>query len=153
MDFLRLTLLVLHGIVAVLLIGAVTHQAVALWLPARRPVRGWWHALGAVHPERYVRAVVVLYLATVTLGMVLYPSFRVDVRAAYLDAHRPWATGIFELKEHAVAVGLALLPAYALVWRGDGADARARRAFTTLLTLVAWWSFVVGHVVNDVRGL
>jgi hypothetical protein len=152
MDFLRLTLLVIHGIVAMLLIGAITHQAVALWMPASRPARGWWHALSAVHPERYVRAVIVLYVATAVLGIILYPGFRVDVRAAYLDAQRPWATGIFEVKEHAVAIGLALLPAYAAVWKAAGGRL-ARRAFTTLLTLAVWWSFVAGHIVNDARGM
>jgi len=92
MDILRIALLVLHGIVAVLLLGAVTHQAIALWLPSHRPSRGWWQALGAVHPERYVRAVIVLYVTTMLLGVLLYPSFRMDVRAAFLDAQRPWAT-------------------------------------------------------------
>jgi hypothetical protein len=152
MNFLHIGLLVLHGIAAVLLIGAITHQAVALWLPAQRPARGWWRALGAVHPERYVRAVIVLYLVTMALGMLLYPAFRIDVRAAFLDAHQPWATGLFEVKEHAAAVGLALLPAYAAAWMTP-ASATSRRAFTTLLTAIAWWSFLVGHVVNDVRGL
>jgi len=152
MDFLRIALLVCHGIVAVLLIGAVTHQAIALWLPAKRPSHGWWQALGAVHPERYVRAVVVLYVTTVLLGMLLYPSFSIDVRAAFLDAHRPWATGLFEVKEHAAAVGLALLPAYAAVWTPNASSA-SRRAFTTLLTVITWWNFLVGHVVNNVHGL
>lgn len=145
-------LLLLHGISAMLLVGAVTHQALALWLPARGQGAGWWQALRAVHPERYARAVVFLFCLTVLLGAVIYLRFRVFVRAEYLDAHAPWATGLFEVKEHAAAIGLAVLPAYWLVWR-DPTGTAARRGLTTLLTVVAWWNFLVGHIVNNVRGL
>lgn len=137
---------------ATLLLGAITHQALALWLPARSQPPGWWRALRAVHPERYVTAVVFLFTVTVLLGAIEYLPFRVFVRADFLDAHVPKATGLFEVKEHAAALGLALLPAYWAVWREPG-DAAARRALTTFLTTVAWWNFLVGHIVNNARGL
>ena len=145
-------LLLLHGLSAMLLLGAITHQVLALWLPAWGRPSGWWHALRAVHPERYVRAVVVLFCLTLLLGAINYLPFRVLVRAQYLDAHVPWATGLFELKEHAAAIGLAMLPAYWVVWRGPTGTA-AQRAFTTFLAVVAWWNFLVGHIVNNIRGL
>jgi hypothetical protein len=105
-----------------------------------------------VHPERYVQAVIALYCVTALLGAVGYIPFRVFVRAPYLDAHAPWATGLFEAKEHAVAIGLAVLPAYRAAWREPGGLA-PRRAFTAFLAAVAWWGVLVGHVVNNVRGL
>jgi hypothetical protein len=108
--------------------------------------------LRAVHPPRYTEAVVALFLFTFGLGAILYVPFRSIVRAQYLDAHRPWATGLFEIKEHAAAIALALLPAYWALWR-EGSDVTSRRAVTTILAVLAWWNFVVGHVVNDVRGL
>jgi len=145
-------LLLLHGLSAMLLLGAVTHQVLALWLPAWGRPHGWWQSLRAVHPERYVRAVVVLFCLTVLLGAINYAPFRVFARAQYLDAHLPWATGIFDVKEHAAAIGIAVLPAYWAVWR-EPTSAAARRAFTTFLAAVAWWSFLVGHVVNNSRGL
>ena len=145
-------LLLLHGLSAMLLLGAVTHQAVAVWLPASGPQSGWWHALRAVHPERYARAVVVLFAATALLGAINYIPFRLVARAQYLDAQVPWATGLFEVKEHATAIGLALLPGYWAVWR-EPKETAARRALTTLLTAVAWWSLLVGHIVNNLRGL
>lgn len=151
-PFVNVLLLLLHGLSAMLLLGAVTHQAFALWLPAGGQRPGWWRALRAVHPERYVRAVVLLFCLTVLLGAINYLRFRVFVRAEFLDAHVPWATGLFEIKEHAAAIGLAVLPAYWWVWREPEA-AGARRALTTLLTVNAWWGFLIGHVVNNVRGL
>lgn len=151
-HFVNVLLLLLHELSAMLLLGAVTHQAVALWRPVGGQPSGWWHALRAVHPERYVRAVVVLFFFTVLLGAINYLPFRMLVRAPYLDAHVPWATGLFEVKEHAAAIGLAVLPAYWAVWR-EPTDTAARRAFTTFLAVVAWWNFLVGHVVNNIRGL
>lgn len=144
--------LLLHGLSAMLLLGAVTHQTLALWLPMRGQRPGWWQALRAVHPERYVRSVVVLFCLTVLLGAINYIPFRVFARTQYLDAYVPWATGLFEVKEHAAAIGLAVLPAYWAVWR-EPTGTSARRAFTTFLAAVAWWNFLVGHIVNNIRGL
>jgi len=148
----RVLLLLVHGLSAVLLLGAITHQALAVWWPGPRGSAAWWRSLRAVHPERYARAVVVLFVSTTVLGASLYPPFRILVRAAYLDAHAPWATWLFEMKEHGAAVGLAVLPSYWVAWRDPGAPT-SQRSFTTFLTVIAWWNFVVGHVVNNVRGL
>ena len=148
----NLVLLLIHGISAALLWGAVTHQAVALWWPAPRGGPGFWRSLRGVHAERYARAVAVLFVVTLGLGAILYAPFRVLVRAAYLDAHVPWATGLFEIKEHAAAIGLAVLPAYLAAWK-EPQTLRTRRALTTMLTLIVWFNYLVGHVVNDVKGL
>ncbi len=145
-------LLLLHGLSAVLLLGAVTHQVLALWWSARGQRSEWWHSLRAVHPERYVQAVVVLFCVTSLLGAVNYIHFRAITRAQYLDVYAPWATGIFEVKEHVAAIGLALLPAYWAVWHAR-AGLAARRALTTFLAAAVWWNFLVGHIVNNVRGL
>lgn len=144
--------LVLHGVSAMLLLGAITHQALALWWPQHRGGSGWWHSLRTVHPERYVPAVLVLFCITAAFGAIGYMPFRAIARVQYLDLHAPWATGLFQLKEHASAIGLALLPAYWAAWR-ESEDRGARRAFTTFLTIVTWWNFIVGHIVNNVRGL
>ena len=149
----KLLLLLLHGFVAVLLLGAVSHQALALWWPSRQPRPGWWHALRAVHGDRYVSAVVTLFLAQAILGVLLYAPFVARVRFEFLDARAPWATGLFEVKEHAVAIGLALLPAYWGSWREPARSVAPQRAITTALATLAWWSFFIGHIVNNVRGL
>ena len=47
----------------------------------------------------------IAYLLTFLMGWLIYPVFRVDVRAAFLDKLNPWATGLFEIKEHLAAVG------------------------------------------------
>ena len=151
-GFGNVLLLVVHGLCGMLLLGAITHQALAVWWPEPGIKAGWWHALRAVHPERYVQAVAVLFCVSFILGAVVYAPFRIVARAAYLDAHAPWATGLFEVKEHAAAIGLALLPAYWGAWREPGA-VTGRRALTTFLAAITWWNYLVGHVVNNARGL
>jgi len=51
-------------------------------------------------------------------------------------------------------LGLALLPVYWLFWRPPLAEqyARARAVITAMLAFVVWWGFLVGHVINNVRG-
>ena len=85
------------------------------------------------------------------MGAILYLPFRVINRAQFLDANVPWATGLFEVKEHATAIGLAVLPAYWAVWREPSAGS-ARKALTTFLAVATWWNLLVGHV-DGVVGL
>ncbi|MGH7783514.1 MAG: hypothetical protein ACREO5_06715 [Candidatus Binatia bacterium] len=61
-------LLIIHGLVAVALLGAVTHQAIGVLLPARRAADSFVGRMRAVSTPAYVTAVVVLYLATAVLG-------------------------------------------------------------------------------------
>jgi hypothetical protein len=62
--------------------------------------------------------------------------------------------GTFELKEHFAVVGLAILPAYWHFWRLPLADEhrRTRMGLTAVLAFIVWWNFLVGHVINNVRG-
>ena len=147
-------LLIIHGLVAVALLGATTHQTLATWIPARRRPGSFFARFRAVPSAAFANAIVLLYVASALLGAVLYLYFRVDVRPQ-LERGGHWpALGFFDIKEHFVAIGLALLPAYWVCWQQPrGSElARTRVALTTLLTGIAWWSFLVGHVVNNVRG-
>lgn len=94
------------------LLGAITALASAIHLGLRlRRARG-----GQPGHYRTVRlhATVLLsaYAATLALGMLIYPTFRVRVRHEFLDTQVPIATALFEIKEHAAA--LALLPVIVL---------------------------------------
>ena len=53
-----------------------------------------------------------------------------------------------------VAIGLALLPAYWMCWRRPRAreSTRPRAALTSILAFIVWWSFLIGHVLNNMRG-
>ena len=102
----------------------------------------------------FANAVVVLYLASALLGGIVYLSFRVDIRPGLEQAGHWQTLGLFDIKEHFVSVGLALLPAYWVCWRRPRADesARIRAALTAVLAVIVWWSFLIGHVLNNLRG-
>jgi hypothetical protein len=147
-------LLILHALLAVTLLGAITHQALSVWLPARTQAESFVARMRAVTPASYANAIVVLYLATATLGAVIYPSYRINVRIVLEQLQLYAANGAFELKEHFVAVGLGMLPAYWYFWRRPLAPdhARTRAVLTAVLAFVVWWSFIVGHLLNNIRG-
>ena len=103
----------------------------------------------------YATPIVVLFVITVIGGALLYPQHRVDVRPALEDTQNSAANGVFEIKEHLAAIGLGLLPRYWLFWRKPHGPetVAARRYLTWLLAFFVWWNFIVGHVLNDIRGL
>jgi hypothetical protein len=147
-------LLILHGLIAVALLGAVTHQTLSAWTPSRVHPRSFFGRFRAVQPAGYANAIVGLYVGTALLGAVVYLYFKVDIQPD-LERDRHWhALGFFDLKEDFVAIGLGLLPAYWISWRRPLADepGRTKAALTAILAFIVWWSFLVGHVVNDIVG-
>jgi hypothetical protein len=152
-------MLIVHGLLAVALLGAITHQAYSV---ARvRPTgteprsRSFVSRFGNVSPAVYAKPIIILFVLTALMGSLLYPQYRIEVRTFLEDMQLPAANGVFEIKEHLVAVGLGLLPVYWLYWRAPlvPEHASTRRYLTWILTFLVWWGFLVGHVLNNIRGL
>jgi hypothetical protein len=98
--------------------------------------------------------VIVLYAASTILGAIVYFYFGIGIKPA-LENSRQWsALGLFDIKEHFVAIGAALLPAYKVCWRARAIEefVRTRNALTLILAFIVWWSFLVGHVMNNILG-
>jgi hypothetical protein len=149
-------LLIVHGLLAVALLGAITHQALSV--APRRSAAASLSFVGrfsSVDSGAYATAIVVLFVVTAIGGGLLYPQYRLDVRTALEDLQLRSANGVFEIKEHLVAIGLGLLPSYWVFWRAPASSplAASRRYLTWLLAFVVWWSFLVGHVLNNIKGL
>ena len=98
-------LLVLHAISAGVLAGASIHNGLMGYAFLRRG------EMGNVRLRRLYPAVLgIAFILTFSLGALVYPTFRVEVRAAWLDEQLPWVTMLFEIKEHLLAIaGLVLL--------------------------------------------
>ena len=81
-------------------------------------------------------------------------EYRIEVRTVVEQLGLWPQNGAFELKEHFAAVGLAILPAYWHYWRAAaaGEHARTRAILTLLLAFIVWWNFLVGHILNNIRG-
>jgi hypothetical protein len=147
-------LLFVHFVLAVALLAAVTLQAVAVLMPARQ-VAGHFVDRSPMPAVSYTTLIVVLYVLQALMGAWVYVKYRTYVRIPMEELRRFWTVGSFELKEHVVTMGLALLPAYWYFWREplsaehDG----VRRWVTVFLALSVWYAFIVGHVANDFRGV
>jgi hypothetical protein len=148
------TLLIVHGLIAVALLGGITHQAAAACWPGRGG-DSFFSSFRGVAGARYTTANIVLYLVTALLGAVIYPAYRLAVRPYLESAQLLPINGSFELKEQFVAIGLGMLPLYWMVWRKplDANLAVTRAVVTAVLCFVVWYGFVVGHVLLNVRGL
>lgn len=146
-------LLIIHGILAVFLLGAISHQAIGVIWPVHKRSGSFVSAVRSVNGMSYINAVVVLFVATAALGSIIYPTYRVNVRTILQEYRLFKPEGAFELKEHFVAIGFMLLPAYWYFWRkAEDANRVTRNVLTVMLALIVWWGFLVGHVVNNIRG-
>ena len=147
-------MLILHGLSAVALMGIVSHQCFAVVFPAKTS-GGFVTAYRAVSAARFTNASIVLYIVTFVLGSLIYPAYSVSARI-WIETSRRWPiSGMFEMKEQALAIGLGMLPFYWLVWRDPkDPDTRiARIATSSILCTAVWYSFIAGHIVNNVRGI
>jgi hypothetical protein len=136
-------LLILHALVGVALLGGITHQAVSLFRRGTVRSGSFVDRYTGVSQKTFTVAVVSLYVINVALGALIYPSYRLDVRIPFEEMSLGWAIGLFELKEHFAGLGLAV----AELRRRD------RVAITLVLAFIVWWDFLVGHILNNLRGL
>jgi hypothetical protein len=149
------TLLILHGVAAVILIGAITHQAIGVWKTKPAPSGTFFQSLVNVRGTTYTNAIVLLYVITAILGGIVYPVYVLDVKGTLTDAQMLKAIGAFELKEHYAIIGLAMLPTYWYLWKKVPlAEQRLTRQLnTTVIAVMVWVSFFVGHILNNIKGL
>jgi hypothetical protein len=147
-------LTILHGIIAMALLGAATHQGLSVW---RKPALAvvFVDRFRAVPGIRFATAIVVLYVLVFALGAYIYPTYVLDVKGSVIDYGMRKTVGVFQIKEHVSVMGLALLPIYWHFWRTvpltEGIQ--ARRLLTTFLTVGSWWNLVIGHLLNNLKGL
>ena len=149
-------LLIVHGLLAVALLGALTHQAMSVALPVRRAAGagGIVTRFRAVAGAGYATAVCVLWVLTFILGAWIYTKYRVYVRIPIEQMGFYKTLGFFELKEHLATIGLGLLPIYWCFWKNAKVSEydSARRWLTVCLAAICWFNFLVGHVLNNLRG-
>lgn len=149
----HIALLLIHAVCATFLIGAITHQAFSMLWPRKPGETNFVARYRGVNPAGYTDAIVIAFLVNIIIGAILYPLYRVQARPPLEDLGDLTTVGLFELKEHFLAITLGMLPAYWYFWR-KRPDARiTRNILTVFLAAVVWWAFFVGLYVNNVRGL
>lgn len=145
-------LLILHALLAILLLGSMTHNALIT-------VRYLWGNFSRVRLEkRYVQVAFIAYLLTFTLGALIYPNYRYYVRDRYFDLHMPWASHLFDIKEHWAAIGLALFIAFFLFSRELNPRTDRHWLFfyvflSLTLTLIVWFDLISGLLLSSYRSI
>ena len=127
----------------------------------RRPSGKSWtdtcppRLLRATPAAAYVKPIVILYIPTFLLGAWIYIKYRTYVRIPMEQFGHWWTVGSFEFKEHIVSMGMGLLPAYWYFWRQPLTEQHEtiRKWLVVFLAISVWYSFLVGHVANDFRGV
>ena len=149
-------LLIIHGLLAVTLLGALTHQAMSAAMPVRSVAGapGIVTRFRSVNGAGYATAIVVLWILTFLMGAWIYTKYRIYVRIPIEQAGYWKTQGFFDFKEHVATLGLGLLPAYWFLWKNtQNPDYdNARKWATVVLAAMCWFLFLVGHVINNVRG-
>ena len=153
-DFWKILLFV-HFVLAVALLAAVTIQAFGALMPVRQAAGNLAQRMSTLPLSSYATLIVLLYVPQALMGAWIYVKYRTYVRIPMEGFRHWWTVGSFEFKEHVVTMGLALLPAYWWFWREPLSEQHAatRRWLTIFIAFTVWYSFVVGHVANDFRGV
>ena len=73
-------LLIVHGLLAVALLGALTHQAMSVLMPVRQPAGRFRQPLSRRAGAGYATAVCVLWVLTFIMGAWIYTKYRIYVR-------------------------------------------------------------------------
>lgn len=148
----RRLLLLLHAAGSIVLLGSSTHHA----LQMRHYLRGRFDREKL--EKLYAKVVAVSYLFTFVMGALLYPTYRVHVRALYLDRYAPGYAGLFDMKEFyaslalLVAMGLGAL-AFTLRPAEQPWLARVYAAMSALVVAVVWFNVISGILITSVRGI
>jgi hypothetical protein len=148
-------LLVVHGVLGAATVAICTHLAV--W--------SFPYLTGKPARHRGVRTFALVgtmtYAAQFALGMVLYPTYALRVKLAYLTASPSlaWVARLFDVKEHWVALGLPLALAAVVfsVRRPAGVPGPVwpRAVFACALgaAVCAWMGGLIGLYASAVRSI
>jgi len=144
-------LVVAHLLATIFLVGAMTHNL----LIVLNYVRGKFGRKKLEH--FYVKVSLWAYAVVYALGALAYPAFRINTRMRLFDANMPWATGLFEVKEHWGALGLAFFFVYYLLRRSFEPDEEKHKLWfyaplCLLLNVILWYKVVVGCYLALLKG-
>lgn len=145
-------LLILHALTGILLLGSMTHHVLLV-------VPYLWGRYPKLRLEKlYVKVAFVAYSLTFGLGAVVYPNYRYHVRHLHFDKHLPWASNLFDIKEHWAGIGMALFVAFLLISRvidpqKDRAMLGVYAFLSITLALIVWFNTISGLLLVSYRSV
>jgi len=144
-------LTVVHVLAAMVMLGAVSHQAVV----ARRALRG---RLNPRLARSYGVTGLIACAVTTALGAVIYPSYRYYVRGQYLDHCAVGMSKLFDLKEDFAVFALLVATVVWLAVRGLERESAREHLWiyagsTYALAGLVWFNSLSGFVITLTRGV
>ena len=105
----------------------------------------------------YIRVSLWAYIVVYIIGALIYPAYRIYIRHEYFDPQLPWATGLFEVKEHWGAVGLALLFVYYFLRKSFKPSEEKGKLYLYvplcfILNLILWYKIIIGCYLTLLKG-
>jgi len=143
-------LLLVHLFATFVLVGSLTHNL----------FRVVDYLRGRFNREKlellYVKVSLWSYIIVYVIGALIYPAFRVRIRPDF-DRDIPWATGLFEVKEHWGAVGLALSFVYYFLRKSFQPNSEKEKLFLYvpvcfLLNIILWYKVIVSCYLTLLKG-
>jgi hypothetical protein len=144
-------LLIAHLLATFVLAGSMTHNILVVF----GYLRG---KFGRQTLElRYARVSLWAYVIVYALGALMYPAFGVHIRNTYFDPELPWATGLFEVKEHWGAVGLGMVCMYYFVRKSFKPSEEKDKLFLYvplcfILNIILWYKVIVSCYLTALKG-
>ena len=143
-------LLMAHLLVTFVLVGSVTHNLIV--------VGGYLRGKFARQKLelRYARVGFWSYVIVYITGALVYPAFRVYIRGELFDPMR-WPTGLFEVKEHWGAVGLAMFGVYYFLRKSFQPDQEKQKLWLhvplcIMINIVVWYKVIAGCYLSNLKG-
>lgn len=138
-------MLVVHAVVGFTAVFSTTHHAAYAVLSALgRQNQRALRRFGWIAPSALI--------VQLMLGLALYPTYRVRVRAADFDRNAPFFTQLFDFKEHLAALSLTLVLAAALAARVKESPSKETRwsiaALSCAGALFVWTAAIIGLAVT-----
>ncbi|MCP4259392.1 MAG: hypothetical protein GY774_18080 [Planctomycetes bacterium] len=144
-------LLLVHLFATFVLVGSMTHN----FFIVMGYVRGKFGRQKL--EQRYVKYSLWSYIIVYVFGALIYPAFGVYIRSPYFDPKFPWATGLFEVKEHWGAVGLAMFFVYYFLRKSFQPAEEKHKLFLyvplcLILNVIIWFKVIVGCYLTVMKG-
>jgi cytochrome bd-type quinol oxidase subunit 2 len=138
-------MLIVHAVVGFTAVFSTTHHAAYAVLSALgRQNQRALRRFGWIAPS--------VLITQLCLGFMLYPTYRIRVRAMDFDKNAPFFTQLFDFKEHLAALSLTLVLAAALAARVKELPSKEARwsiaALSCVGALFVWLAAVIGLAVT-----
>jgi hypothetical protein len=141
----------LHFLVTFVLVGSMSHHLFCLvgYMRGRFTL---------IQREKKMLSILFWsYLVIYIFGCLIYPAFRIYMRYEYFDTTLPWATGLFEVKEHWASHGLAILAfCYILRKNFDPAEDKQKLwlyiPLCIIVNVIVWYNIITGVYLTHLKG-